>query len=224
MLILFRWWYFLGVGGLFATGFGAVELRHALANSGEPVAIELAELEVGVAPAQPFVRIGAHLALYPHLAFETRQRRGGNTGPDGKITKSCYPIVSAGHAYLQAWERVSERYPTEDIPDAEVPKLAGVRVFVFDTRWTERTQLPTAFTRGDMIEGILTPVPDLRPDERELLTLAADGPVDSTTYLLEAGRRPRSVATCVQYLAVGLGLLAVAVWRFFRKPSTVGAN
>ncbi len=73
MLIIFRWWYFLGIAGVSLTAFGVIETGHALDNEPEPAQVSLAGLESGAAPAQTFVRLGTNVAMYPMLAYEERR-------------------------------------------------------------------------------------------------------------------------------------------------------
>ncbi len=218
MILIFRWWYFLGVGGLGCAGYGAMELRHALANASEPVEISLAALEAGEPPAQTFVRLVEYCAVYPMIAY--RQSRSG------RIETSCYPIVSTSHEFVAGWRELTRQRAQLGLTTGEVPLLLGrdVKVYVFDERWQRTDQLPSAPAMGQSLEGILRPIGELGAKQRSVLATTARQELPETTYVLDADRRPRSVATCVQFLAVGVVLLVLAVVRFFRKPPVVAAG
>jgi len=209
MLIIFRWWYFLGIGGIGLTAFGAVETGHELDSEPEPALVSLAALESGAAPPQPYVRLGANLAMYPMLAYQERS---------GRIENVCYPLISEDHAYVQAWRKLAERYGDADVPPGEVPVLDGVRVYAFDKQWKQLADLPSDTATNESLEGLLFPVKKLGDKERQLLVTSSGRPVQSDVLVLEVGRKPRSLLTCIQFLAVGVALLVLAVLRFFKKP------
>lgn len=78
MLVVFRWWYFLGIAGLGLAINGAPEFALSLRASADPVPTELAQLGTEGRVVEPHVRIGAHEAHYAKgvvLTLGTKWRR-----------------------------------------------------------------------------------------------------------------------------------------------------
>jgi hypothetical protein len=207
MLIIYRWWYFLGLAGVGFTGFGLFEMSDAWANGSEPAPISLASLEAGTKPPQTYVSIGEHVALFPFLS--SRQKAG-------VVEATCYPIVSRDHEYLRAWGKLGERYGTASVPAEEVPELMNARVYVLDKRPQQSiANLQKDRRERESIEGIF--VAGVGAEDHALL--AASGTEgDRRVLVLDAGRRPRPLSTCVQYLVLGVVLLGAAVGRLVRTP------
>jgi hypothetical protein len=87
MIIIFRWWFFVGIAGLGAGVYGGRELELARHASPEPVPMELAALEAGEMPAQPHIRIGAHVAQFDACLSVSRGSR---------LEAIYYPITTPG--------------------------------------------------------------------------------------------------------------------------------
>ncbi len=119
---------------------------------------------------------------------------------------------------MQACRKLADRYGEAEVPPNEVPKLEGVKVYVFDKQWSKLADLPEDPITNDSLEGILFPANKLSTDERKLLVTSIGHPVGSDVWVLEAGRKPRSLATCIQFVIVGAVMLVLAVLRFFKKP------
>ena len=75
MLVIFRWWYFLGIAGLGLAVTGAPELALALRASADPAPTELTQLGVDGRIAEPHVRIGDHAAHYSKGRVVTRSSK-----------------------------------------------------------------------------------------------------------------------------------------------------
>ena len=78
-IIVWRWWYFLGIAGIVLTVWGGAETRHATASGSEPADVAVADLQRGAAGPQPWVRLGEHLAPYS-VAGTPRTGRRDNVG------------------------------------------------------------------------------------------------------------------------------------------------
>src|SRR5687767_7201750 len=101
MLVIFRWWYFAGLAGVGAMAFGGIETSLALKSGAEPTPVTIEQLSTGSAPAEPWVRLGAHVALHDQVfALEAK----------GRVKAAFHPAVAADHPYNEAWQALRKRY------------------------------------------------------------------------------------------------------------------
>ncbi|MCA8947922.1 MAG: hypothetical protein KDE27_00370 [Planctomycetes bacterium] len=210
MIIIWRWWYFLGLGGAGLMIWSNVEMRHSLASGTSPVEVTIEALQRGDPVAQPYVRVGEHEALFG-LGLEGGRKR--------KVDWVVYPVVDRNHRYVTAWRELERRYPDpRRAPRGALPQLDGASVFVLDKRPGSRGQvhLRPAPNLVAAAEGLLFRWDDLDRHETDAL-LAIQPQLDrSRAFVLEIARRPRPLWLCVVLATLGTILLVVAI-RLFRK-------
>lgn len=214
MIIVWRWWYFLGIAGIVLVTWGAVETGHATASGAEPADVAVAALQRGDGGTQPFVRIGEHVALYGHAV-------GWGDEDNDRLDWSIYPIIAKDHAYLAAWHALDERYPNpDDIPESEYPRLDGVNVFVMTERWKTVDDMQDGSELVSGLEGLLFEYEKMDKDEIGALRSIQPSLDQAHVRLLEEGRRPRPLWLCLTLGVGGVLLIGQAV-RSFRR---VGAQ
>ena len=210
MIIIWRWWYVFGIAGLALTIWASAETRHAAASTSVPVDVAASALQRGDEAEQPFVRIGSHVALYDHAV---------GWGPEigDRLDWAVYPIVSADHPYLEAWRELERRYADlDDVPDDEVPVLAGAHLFVRTERWRTVDAMLPGFEQVESVEGLLFDYSGCSRDERSVLREIQSELDKSRLRLLEEGRRPRPLWLCVALGVLGVSLLVLAVRSFMK--------
>lgn len=196
MFIIFRWWYFAGIAGIGLTIYGGVETKLALQSSSEPIAVTIDDLDSGTPLAQPFVRLGAHVALEP-LGVARRAKRS-------KTSKVVYPLVGVEHPIVRA---LADRPRTK----SELPGFADCHVFAL----RQGTVLSTAARTGEGLEGTVFDFEELSTEERNLVTLAVPSVDRAAVRVLEVGRRPKPLALVIGSLLAGITLVGLAI-RLFR--------
>ena len=215
MLIVFRWWYFLGVTGLVLLGVGIAEIRIATRTATEPEAIRVQELEGGKLPTQPYVRLDAHYAVFESTVYEHKRER---------IKDLIYPVVSEQHPWSLAWQRLQEKYSSPDqIPTGEIPALEPIRVLMLSDRFDKVDDIPDSGRDEPAAEGILFTWDELDSGERDLVEMLVSGPAAEQVVVLDLDRKPRSLAFSIGMLISGVVASFFAVGMFF-KPKNKGSN
>jgi hypothetical protein len=204
VFVVFRWWYFAGVGGLVASVLGGIETSLALKSGAEPVPVTIEQLTNGTLPPQPWVRLGPHVALLDHAAWlESR----------GRVRAAFHPVVAADHPYLEAWRVLTARHGNpNDVPVGQLPRLSGVRAVV------ESKSRPgdAGIVEVASAEGMLFAGSSLSRDEEALVESRFH--VDARQLLvLEVNRRPWPIAFAIGALVLGLATLGWAIRRFRRQ-------
>lgn len=211
MLIVFRWWYFVGIAGLVLAVKGGIELNLASKVADEPQVVQLADLENGVAPDQPFVKIETHYAAFDRAVYFERK---------GRITELVYPIVSEQHPWsLQCGELIDKYGDPAKVPVGEVPRLEPL-VLVTTSRFKRTSEVPEA---GDQpaAMGILERYGELSSDTRELVDMLSPLRRDRV-FVIELGRTPMSGLVALVMLLGGLSLIGWAISLFFGKRRETG--
>ena len=207
MLIVFRWWYFVGIAGLVLAALGVRETSLAMKAAKEPEDIRLVALENGERPSQPFVRIDAHYAVYGACSYESKRDR---------IKSTVYPIVSAEHPWSKGWDALNAKYENpDDIPRGEMPPLEPLQVLVKTSQFDRLEDIPDGGEDCGPISGVLFTYDELDSDEQELVRMVSDKA--NGAVLLDLGRKPTSLAASAGMLAIGLILCGLAVRLFFRR-------
>lgn len=215
MLVIFRWWYFLGIAGIGLTTVGAIETKLAARAGSSPIAVSLDALERGEAPDQPYAALGEHVALFNHTV---------QYGRKGGIDWSCYPVIGKDHAYLKDWRTCLERYETPaDIPARDVPRLKDVVVFVKSAEWKHQSVIPSDIRTIDRLEGILFRFDQLSGPEKDAVRAVAPLRDEARTFVLEAHRHPWPLWKGVAIGGLGVALILQAI-RLFRRPRGVAAG
>lgn len=206
MIIVWRWWYFLGLAGLFLTVWGSIEVKHSAASGASPVAVSIDHLDRGEDVEQPFVRIGAHVALY---GFTTSWVSEG----EDRIHWSIYPVVPEGHAFVRALAAASGGDARDD---HELPELESVHTFILTDKWRRERDLPGGLAAVAKAEGMLFRWSDLDKDEREVVRSIQPQVDPERVRLLELGRSPKPMWLCLAACAVGAVAGLIAIRLFFR--------
>lgn len=196
-MIIFRWWYFTGIAGVGLCVFGSIETNLALQSGTTPIVVTIADLEGGQPLAQPFVRLGEHVAL-ERLGVSHRRRRGQS--------KVLYPLVAVDHPIVRAL-----REPPASKSD--LPGFADCHVFAL----RDDDRLAPTTPRVAAVEGTVFAFDGLSSDEQRLVTLAVPSVDRERVRVLEVGRRPRPLFVAIGCLIAGVLLLLAAI-RLFRGP------
>lgn len=197
MFIIFRWWYFAGIAGIGLTVYGGFESRLAMRSGAEPIAVTIDDLEACKALAQPYVRLGEHVALEP-LGISHRAKRGAST--------VVYPLVAPENPIVRA---LADRPQTK----SELPGFADCHVFAL----REGVSLSQSSRMGVALEGTVFDFEGLSAAERNLVTLAVPNVDRTAVRVLQVGRRPKPLVLTFAMTLAGLALLGLAI-RLFRGP------
>ncbi|MEM7263246.1 MAG: hypothetical protein AAF488_14745 [Planctomycetota bacterium] len=214
MIIIFRLWFFLLVGGLILLVMGLREYDLAVGASAESVAQKLEDLEKGEEATNVHVSIGEHIELYSSSIYEYRSADDDEAGlkPEDTISSMYIPILSKAHPEAQ---RVLDEAFSET-PTA--PK--SFRVLVKAERFKSIDQIPAnAAERGGVKGLILNRISPLDSQDRQIIRREFPGVDLDELLVLEEGRTPMAPSTAVG-LVVGGGVLmilglVVLVRRFF---------
>lgn len=220
MIVVWRWWYWLGLGGIALIGWSTVEAKHATASGTQPIEVSLADLAAGAAIAQPYVRLGEHVALYAD-SIGWGPRRGN------RLDWSIYPVVPPDHGYLEAWRKLAERYPDpDDVPAGAIPRLEQVHALVLTKRWRTTDANPGGNEQVAGLEGLRFRYDELDRDESSVVNELLPDFDPERLWVLEEGRRPRPLWLCWALGAAGVVLLvqAVRLFRGKRAPAPVPAE
>lgn len=214
MFVIFRWWYFVGAGGVALAAYGGIETNFALKSGPEPTAVTMEQLTNGAPPPQPWVKLGAHVALLDRqVAFER----------SGRVKFVLHPIVGPEHPYLQAWKAVLARYGrVEDVPVGQLPRLDDVRVLVETRSLSSVDPRSNGASAVDAVEGMLHNGSSLNTDERRLVENMLPGHDHARLLVLEAGRRPVPAAFAIGLLVAGFVAICWAV-KIYRRPAVAAA-
>lgn len=208
MLIIFRWWYFLGLGGLGLVAVGVVETNLALESGSEPLSVSLDDLQSGQPVVKPYVRLGEHVALYPYAAYVEK-------GASKRVDTVLVPIVDPGHVILHELQEAARS------KDPQPPELRRVHVFL-QTKGDAALQAEPR--KVAQLEGIVRRYDKVSSDVRNLVR-TIDPQIDTTKVrVIEAGRRPKALAVTIGMVVAGVALLVLAVRKFRgpRPPAAAG--
>lgn len=196
-MIIFRWWYFTGIAGLALCVFGSIETNLALQSGTAPIVVTIDDLEGGQQLAQPFVRLGEHVAL-EQLGVTHRRRRGQ--------AKVLYPLVGVNHPIVRALQ-------SPPSSKAGLPGFEDLHVFAL----RDGDSLARGAPRLASVEGTVFAFDALSSTEQNLVTLAVPNVDRERVRVLEVGRRPRPLIVAIGCLIAGVLLLLAAI-RLFRGP------
>jgi hypothetical protein len=225
LLVVFRWWYFLGLGAVVALAFGGNDLVVALGSPATPRAVDPAAIERDGAPAERWLRIGEHVALLDLAVVfrhQEEERRRAATPPD--VDHVLYPIASLHHPYVEAWRALDAQYGSRaDVPLGKVPRPDDLRVFVRAAALPPNPGRSPLLHRDHLI-ALARPwtLVNAKVDERTALLASMPGIDPERVVILDANLSPPSLGDAIAVLALGVLLSILAVRRFrrgLRAPS-----
>lgn len=211
MLIVYRWCWFLvtrrwcivGLAGLTVGIYGAIETNLAAKTAAVPEPVQVADLEAGKLPPQPYVELDRHAALHPLATWHEKR---------GRVRKLVVPIVSPQHPFVAALQAASPARSGAQVDPAGVEPL----VFVQRRGSGSAQDLPKRVAVGDRAVGILFRYDELADDEQRLVARHAPRDRLDRVVVIELDRHPKPLAVCVGLLLAGMGASFVAVRLFFR--------
>lgn len=189
------------IGGGFLGYYGYQEYQVGAGASSEAVHVALADLESGATPPDTHLQIGDHWAIYPSWV-------GWGSQDSDQLDYIYYPIVSEGHAYNQAWDRLLDRYGDSEIPESQLPRLTSLGVLVKTDRYKREGDVPAQWQEVPSITGLLVhEIDGLKSDEERLLNQNYPGLDLSHVMILEEGREPKSAMSAVGLILGGAALI-----------------
>lgn len=208
------------LGGVLAF-FGGQELLLALASSSTPVEVELADLENGAEPPDNHLLVGPHWRVYGGLVYygdDSRDR-------DRKVDYCYYPIISRDHAWSRAVTALHEEFDDlQNVPDERWPEVEDFHVVVKTKEYDTYRDLPEGYTvyHSDLQGLVINKIDSLKSEEKRLLAENFPNVDLDSLVIIEAGRRPSSLAKALGMLGAGLAILAVppGYWLYRRDSAS----
>lgn len=199
---MFRLKIGLLIGGALLAFFGARDLWLNMFASSEPVQVDLAALEAGQQLTDNNVKIGRHVAAFPDLVYEAREKSGGGGG-DLDVNYTIYPIVS-----LSKEDQKRENGVKPDFAPLKTP-----RVLVKSYKYRKESELPSeAVTRDSMQGMVINSVESLDNEAKQLINQAYPGVNFDQVVIVEEGRKPTIIKGALMLLGgvvlVGAGAAA----------------
>lgn len=207
MLIVFRWWYWIGATGVALFAHGAIESTLALKAGSAPIAITVEDLAAGKPLSQSWVRLDRCVALEPLGASWRAKRRGK--------AKVLFPLVAQS-------DPIASVMASQPGPKAksELPGFAALHVFAL----RRGTQLAAASREVGSIEGVVFEFDELSTEEQNLVTRVMPSVDRAAVRVVELDRRPESLAFSLGTLLVGNVMLYVAIRMFFERRAADAAK
>jgi hypothetical protein len=145
--------------------------------------------------------------------------------PTTKVNFAYYPIISESHPYLQRVGEALERYGSwDDIPESERPVFDDFSVLVRSERYKVVRAVPGPdWDQADAVQGlIVNGVRSLGVEERNLLGSSFPTLNLDRVLILEEGRTPSSMTSCLGLLGSGAALLLAALYFVLVKRRASG--
>lgn len=205
------------IGGGVLAWFGFQEFRVASGTSSAPQKVELADLENGEVPENPYVRIGEHTRLYPAavLYVKTNREIQGQPPNSTKVEYTYYPIISASHPFIVGLDQLAEKHGgLENVPDeAQFPPLDDFEVVVKTKKFKTYGAVPDLIEAGDSIEGlIINRIASLDDEDAKLLTENFPAVDVDKLIILEEDRKPMSAVAYFGMMLGGAALIIVGIF------------
>jgi len=196
---LIFFWFIASIGLMVS---GCEETRIAWRCTANPVAVQIEQLEQGLAPGSDYISLDAHVGLIDAGVFEYWLKKGEKkTDPvtdATKINKLYYPAFSKHHPLAQG----------------EDPAKAGwYKVLIVTDRYKTVRDVRKAQPEGSSLEMppitgvVINTIDPLDDEERQLLREGFPLLSLDTVTILEEGRVPKSRASALSTLILGLLLL-----------------
>ncbi|QDU90770.1 hypothetical protein Pla175_41830 [Pirellulimonas nuda] len=220
---MFRTKALVVLGGAVLAYFGIQELRVGMSSTPEPVGVDLAEVESGAIIDNNHWLLSEHVAVFGAAIYEY-EKWTGNGGKElderTKCTWCYYPVMSYDHEYVRTISALEAEYGSLDkLTDQELPALDGFKVLVRTKEFKTVGDIPSGLEGRNSVQGlVVSRIEGLGSDEKKLMSEGFPGLDLDDLLLLEAGRRPTSVAASSGMIAGGVALLvAGAVWMLRRN-------
>lgn len=210
----------IAVGGVLVF-IGGQEWYVSRGTSGEPVAVDLADLEKGNAPPSNFIRLGPHLAIYPGAvyAFSTsKYSQSKEATPDTSINYCYYPVISASHPFMQELKALADKFGgLNRVPDnAPEPQIGSFRVLVKSKKYGRVRDIPQDVADRPGVQGLLiNQISSLSNDEEKLIKQGFPQLKTDQVLILEEDRQPASMTKLLGMVGGGLAMVVVGLGMFF---------
>jgi hypothetical protein len=189
-------------------------------SSAEPVAVELAELEAGQELPNIHIQLGHHWKVWDELIYSYRLKKGqSEDDPAAKVSYAYYPLVSSSHPHSIAFDQIEATYANmADVPGDAWPTLQKFKILVrteeFKTVGGLRKDL--TWTDANELTGlVVNDVRHLGSGERGLLKESYPGLRLDEVLIVEEGRRPKSLASCLMWMGGGGALVLLGLYLVF---------
>jgi len=197
---------------------GAKEFSLCCGTSAQPVYVHLAQLEAGRAPPSNYLRIGPHIAIFPAAVYRYRCQEGtGRAAADASLLACYYPIVSSSHPFVLRLEQLQQRYGdlSRAARHTSLPELKQFAVLVKTARFGCPRHIPAGVQHHTGLCGmVINRVESLGPEEQQFLHASFPELQLDRVLIVEEGRTPSSVASCLAMMGSGV-LLVLAGVRLF---------
>ena len=217
--VMFRLKIVLIVLGGFVAFWGSQEWMVSRGASAKPQVIELVELEKNPTISNNHLEIGSHTALYPVCVYEYQMKKGDTGDPTAKtkVNHTYYPIISNDHPYLQQLKTLKQKYGHLDkVPDKEWPELNKFTVLVKTRSYKTVGSIPIDWVEEQKIQGlVINRIHSLKGKERDLVQRSFPKMNLDKILILEAGRKPASIAKSGGIMAGGVLMILAGVGSFF---------
>jgi hypothetical protein len=188
---------------------GYVEYRAGAGAGGNPVDVELTQIESGIVPESPYLHIGRHVRIYRAVVYATPRRND----VDPPVEYALFPIISTRHPYAAVLDRAA----TANVKHGEgvgAEQMTQVpldfKVLVKTTRFHRQSELPARDEISGAVDGLLiNRVSSLSDKESQLIMEMFPQANPDKLLILEEDRRPwKSSST---FLLMGSGVTAIGV-------------
>ena len=200
------------VGGAMLAFFGIQEYLVSMGTSVEPVDVNLANIEDGLAGENKHLRIGEHTAVYGGCVYQYRMGKyeSGDPKPSTPVKYTYYPIISDQHAFYDRLGELADQYGSLDnIPDSEWPTIDDFSVLVKTHRFKTIASIPEGFGAEDTVQGlVINMIGGLDSEEKGLLRETFPTADLDKVLIVEDGRKPASLGKSLGMTAGG-GILAL---------------
>lgn len=220
MIFLSRLSHVLALGAVGCLGFGGKELYHAVRSSPDPVTTDLVRLEAGGEPPDPHVALGPSYAHYAWSMLSARTMTGETESPSTRLEAVFVPLTSSDHPYFKALRDLGRSFDDpSQIPPARMPRLESFRILLEVDDFRQLGDVPGDTVYLESVAGLETgTAAGLDLESREFLSDMFPRLDLREVLVIEKDRRPRTVATCIQFLMVGIVLGLVSL-RLFRREA-----
>lgn len=201
--------------GIFLVVHGYQEYTLASRATELPVKLDVAAAEGGSRVENPHVTLGDHVRLYGDAIYHFSRKKGDSSGPgpQTRVTKVYYPVVSPSHPYFQELARLEAKHGGTIPPGTKRPAIRSFAVMVKTGGFGQVGDIPQRAQLSPGLTGLAINLVESLPEADRRMVRESFSEVDfDKLIIVEEGRKPGTVAGSTGIAGAGflLALLGIA--------------
>ena len=201
----------IGIGVFY---WGYEEYQVSQGTRDQPAEVDLAALERGQPIPQNHVRIGRHVRLYFSTVYAVNMR--DKDKPDAPVDYSFYPIVSPTNNWIVSLNAALQDGQADKKQPEAFPRLDNLKILVKTKQFRRVSDIPKGIAVAESVTGlVINKISKLSQDESKLIHEEYPDAKLDDVLILEEGRTPTTSTHALIFMAVGVGLIGLAIVTFF---------